>query len=156
MRLGADSGAPPDTTLDGLPGGMRAAVEEALRPDEGLRAVWSTRGLGANALVCTKDRALIAKRAPDLVRWAVGVYPYDTLASVVILDGRPGATQVELEPFAADAPVAPGPFEDFPDAYYQESRRLVAPNTVMFRNRRRAREAVEFLEGMIAAGGRRR
>lgn len=155
MRWGTDGGPPPDTSLDGLPRGMRAAVEDALGPDEGIHAVWSTRGIGANALVCTGDRALISKRAPDLVRWAVGVYPYETVAAVVILDGRPGSTQVELEPLAPESPAAPGPFEDFPDTYYQESRRLIAPNTVMFRSRRRARAAVEFLEGMIAGSGRR-
>ena len=43
-----------------------------------------------------------------------------------------------------------GPFDDFPDAYFQESRRLVAPNTLMFRGRRRAREAAETLERLIA------
>jgi hypothetical protein len=136
---------------------MREAVEATLRPGESIRAVWSTRGLGANALICTDDRALICKRASDLMHWAVSVYPYETIASVGALDGRPGATQVELKPLSSEAPAgdSPAPFEDFPDAYYQESRRLVAPNTVMFRNRRRAREAVGFLEGMIAAGGRR-
>ncbi len=57
---------------------MRDAVEEALRPGEGLRAVWSTRGLGANALDLYQGPRLIAKRAPDLVHWAVTVYPYES------------------------------------------------------------------------------
>ncbi len=142
------------SSLDGLPGGMRRAVEGVLTYGEQLLAVWVTRGLGANALVCASERVLIAKRT-DLINWTVAAYPYAELAAASMLESRPGATQVELEPRHAPEPSAPAPFEDFPDAYYQESRRLVAPNTVMFRNRRRAREAVEFLEGMIAAGGRR-
>jgi hypothetical protein len=135
--------------LDRLPRGMRGAIDEVLEPGERILAVWSTRGLGANALVCTPTRALISKRT-DLIRWTVGVFRYSELASVEILDGRPGATQVELAPLEPAPAQPPGPFEEFPDAYYQESRRLVAPNTVMFRNRRRAREAVEALEGLIA------
>ena len=133
---------------------MRRAVEGALAPGEQLLAVWKTRGFGANALICAPERALVAKRA-DLINWTVAAYPYAELAAASMLDSRPGATQVELEPRDAPRPSAPTPFADFPDAYYQESRRLVAPNTVMFRNRRRAREAAEFLEGMIAAGGGR-
>ncbi len=136
--------------LDRLPRGMRAAIEEALELGEEVLEVWSTRGFGANALVCTPTRALISKRT-ELLRWTVGVFPYSGIASVEIFDGRPGAAvQVALAPLEPDSPPSPGPFDDFPDAYYQESRRLVAANTVMFRNRRRAREAVEIVEGLIA------
>jgi hypothetical protein len=142
-----------EVTLDRLPRGMREAVEGVLEPEEMLLAVWSTRGYGANALVCAAERALIAKRT-DLVHWTVGAYRYADIASVVMLDSRPGATQVELEPLPSEAPPAPVPFAEFPDAYYQESRRLVASNTVMFRSRRRAREAVAFLEGLVASSRR--
>jgi hypothetical protein len=135
--------------LDRLPRGMREALETELAPSEEIRAVWNTRGLGANALVCTSERALIAKR-PSLTRWTVGIYPYSELAGVEMLDARPGATQVELKPRDAGARDEPGPFADFPDAYYQESRRIVAPNTVIFRSRRRAREAAAFMEALIA------
>jgi hypothetical protein len=140
--------------LGRLPRGMRSAVEDVLEPGEELLAVWKTRGFGANALVCTSERALISKR-PDHIHWSVGVYPYAEIESVEMLDSRPGATQVELRPRGGDAADNPPIFADFPDAYYQESRRLVAPNTVMFRSRRRAREAAEFLEARIAEGGRR-
>jgi hypothetical protein len=133
---------------------MRRAVEGVLAPGEQLLGVWKTRGFGANALICASERALVVKRT-DMIHWTVAVYPYRELATVSMLDSRPGATQVELEARDAPQPSAPAPFADFPDAYYQESRRLVAANTVMFRNRRRAREAVEFLEGMIAARGGR-
>ena len=143
-----------ETTLGRLPRGMRKAVEDVLEPGEELLAVWSTRGYGANALVCAAERALVSKRT-DLVHWSVGAYRYADIASVVMLDSRPGATQVELEPIVSDMPQTPAPFAAFPDAYYQESRRLVAPNTVMFRSRRRAREAVAFLEGLVAESRRR-
>jgi hypothetical protein len=132
-----------------LPRGMRAAIEEALEPGEEIVGVWSTRGFGANALVCAPTRVLISKRT-DLVRWSVGAFRYSDIGSVEIIDGRPGATQVELTPLDPTPAPTPGPFDQFPDAYYQESRRLVASNTVMFRNRRRAREAVAALEGLIA------
>jgi hypothetical protein len=143
-----------EPTLDRLPRGMRETLEDVLEPGEELLAVWSTRGYGANALVCAAERALISKRT-DLLHWSVGAYRYADIGSVVMLDSRPGATQVELEPIVSDAPQTPAPFAEFPDAYYQESRRLVAPNTVMFRSRRRAREAVEFLERAIADSRRR-
>lgn len=137
-------------TLDTLPRGMRGAIEEALEPGEEIVAVWSTRGLGANALVCTSARALIAKRA-ELIRWSVAAFPYSEIAAVELDDGRPGAAaQLVLVPPEPEAPPKPGPFDDFPDAYFQESRRLVAPNTLMFRGRRRAREAAETLERLIA------
>jgi hypothetical protein len=137
-------------TLDPLPRGMRGAIEEALEPGEEIVAVWSTRGLGANALVCTSTRALIAKRA-ELIRWSVAAFSYSEIAAVEVVDGRPGAAaQLVLVPPEPEAPPKPGPFDDFPDAYFQESRRLVAPNTLMFRGRRRAREAAETLERLIA------
>jgi hypothetical protein len=137
-------------TLDTLPRGMRGAIEEALEPGEEIVAVWSTRGLGANALVCTSTRALIAKRA-ELIRWSVAAFSYSEIAAVEVVDGRPGAAaQLVLVPPEPEAPPKPGPFDDFPDAYFQESRRLVAPNTLMFRGRRRAREAAETLERLIA------
>jgi hypothetical protein len=136
--------------LDRLPRGMRDAVEDVLEPGEEIVAVWSTRGLGANALVCTSTRALIAKRA-ELIRWSVGVFAYSQIASVKVIDGRPGAAaQLVLVPPEPEMPRIPGPFDDFPDAYFQESRRLAAPNTLMLRSRRRAREAVEALEQLIA------
>lgn len=136
--------------LDRLPRGMRGAIEEALEPGEDIIGVWTTRGLGANALVCAPTRALISKRV-GLARWTVGAFRYSEIASVEIIEGRPGAAvQVVLVPPEPEKPPAPGPFDDFPDAYFQESRRLVAPNTVMFRNRRRAREAVEGIEDLIA------
>jgi hypothetical protein len=59
-----------------------------------------------------------------------------------------------LVPRRDGAPPKPGPFDDFPDAYFQESRRLVAPNTVMFRGRRRAHEAAEIVKQLIAAAPR--
>jgi hypothetical protein len=130
---------------------MRDAIEATLEPGEEVTAVWSTRGLGANALVCGTTRALIAKRRA-LRGWTVAAFPYSEIASVESIEGRPGgAVQVVLVPTAteADRP-APGPFDDFPDAYFQESRRLVAPNTLMLRSRRRAREAVERVERLIA------
>jgi hypothetical protein len=136
--------------LDPLPRGMRGAIEEALEAGEEIVAVWSTRGLGANALVCTSTRALVAKRA-ELIRWSVATFPYSEIAAVEVIDGRPGgAVQLVLVPPEPEAPPRPGPFDDFPDAYFQESRRLVAPNTLMFRGRRRAREAAETLERLIA------
>ena len=136
--------------LESLPRGMRAAIEEVLEPGEEIVAVWNTRGLGANALVCASARALVAKRA-ELIRWSVGAFPYSEIVSVEVIEGRPGAAvQVVLVPPEPETPPKPGPFDDFPDAYFQESRRLVAPNTLMFRSRRRAREAVEVLEGLIA------
>jgi hypothetical protein len=88
-----------------------------LTPGEELLAVWSTRGFGANALICTPGRALISKR-PDHIRWSVGVFPYAELAGVEMLDSRPGATQVELQARVAAEPERP--FADFPDAYYQD------------------------------------
>jgi hypothetical protein len=131
-----------------MPSGMRVAIEEVLGPGEHIVQTWSTRGLGANALVCAATRALIAKRA-DLVHWSATSFPYSELAKAEILDGRPlAAVQMELIP-RNPAPRSQ-PFDDFPDAYYQESRRLVAPNTVMFRNRKRAREAADVLEDLIA------
>lgn len=141
-----------EATLDRLPKGMRQAVEEVLKPGEQLLAIWNTRGYGANALICAADRALIAKR--PLLRWTVGVYPYAEIESVEMLDSRPGATQVELNLRGAEAADRPPIYADFPDAYYQESRRLVASNTVMFRSRRRAREAAEYLQGLVAERGR--
>jgi len=138
----------PDAAFDRMPRGMRSAIEEALEPGEQILEVWSTRGPGANALVCAAARALISKRT-DLVHWTVAAFRYSELGSVEILDGRPlSAVQVELAP--RDPVPQTGPFDDFPDAYYQESRRLVAPNTVMFRNRKRAREAVAILEDLVA------
>ena len=143
----------PTPTLDGLPAGMRKAVEEVMRADEPLVGVWTTRGFGANALVCTSWRALVAKRA-ELVRWSVGSFPYGEIDSVEVWQGRPGsAVQVEIVQPQPDNPPKPGIFDDFPDAYYQESRRIVAPNTIMFRSRRRAREAVESLQGLIVERG---
>jgi hypothetical protein len=137
-------------TLDGLPRGMRGAIEEALEPGERIVGVWATRGFGANALVCAAARALISKRI-GLTGWSVGAFPYAEIESVEVIEGRPGAAvQVVLVPPDPKTPPKPGPFDDFPDAYFQESRRLVAPNTVMFRSRRGAREAVESLEGLVA------
>ena len=49
--------------LDGLPRGMRDVIEQALEAGEEVVGVWSTRGLGANALVCAPARALISKRS---------------------------------------------------------------------------------------------
>jgi hypothetical protein len=138
----------PDSVFDRMAPGIRRAIEEALEPGEEIVQAWSTRGLGANALVCAAKRALIAKRT-DLVHWSVAAFRYSELGKAEILDGRPlAAVQVELAP-RNPAPRS-GPFDDFPDAYYQESRRLVAANTVMFRNRRRAREAVAILDDLIA------
>jgi hypothetical protein len=129
---------------------MRRAIEQTLEPGEEILGVWTTRGPGANALVCAPARALISKRFV-LGRWSVGAFPYSEIDSVEVIQGRPGAAvQVVLVPPEPDTPKKSGPFDDFPDAYYQESRRLVAPNTLMFRNRRRAREAVEGLERLIA------
>jgi len=130
---------------------MRAAVDEVLDPGEEVVAVWTTRGIGANALVCARTRAVIAKRA-ELIRWNVFPFPYAEIETVELIDGRPGAAaQLVLVQRRQGPPPKPGPFDDFPDAYFQESRRLVAPNTLMFRGRRRAREAAELLERLIAA-----
>jgi hypothetical protein len=138
-----------ESAFERMPEGMRRAIEAVLEPGERILEVWSTRGPGANALVCAADRALISKRT-DLIHWSVGAFPYSELRAAEMLDGRPlAAVQVELAP-RDPGPRDPGPFEDFPDAYYQESRRLVAANTVMFRSRRRAREAVAILEDLIA------
>jgi hypothetical protein len=138
-----------EATLERLPRGMRDAVAEVLEPEEEIVAVWTTRGLGANALVCTPERALIAKRR--LVRWSVAAFPYAEIASVEVIEGRPGAAaQLMLVPPQPPTPPKPGPFDDHPDAYFQESRRLVAANTVMFRSRRRASEAAETVEELIA------
>jgi hypothetical protein len=136
--------------LKGLPRGMRDAVLAALGPDERIVAVWSTRGIGANALVCTSTRALTAKRT-ELIRWSVAAFPYPEIASVEVIEGRPGAAaQLMIVPPEPRTPPEPGPFDDHPDAYFQESRRLVAPNTVMFRGSGRAREAAETLRELIA------
>jgi hypothetical protein len=138
-----------DSAFDRMPAGMRAVIEDTLDPGERILEAWITRGLGANALVCADERALISKRA-DMVHWSVASFRYAELGKPEILDGRPlAATQVELVP-RVPAPPSKQLFDDFPDAYYQESRRLVAPNTVMFRNRKRAREAVAILEDLIA------
>lgn len=137
-----------EATLERLPRGMRDAVAEVLEPGEEIVAVWTTRGLGANALVCTPARALIAKR--QLVRWSVAAFPYPEIASVEVIEGRPGAAaQLMLVPPQPETPPKPGPFDDHPDVYFQESRRLVAPNTVMFRGRRRAQEAAETVRELI-------
>jgi hypothetical protein len=137
-----------EASLERLPRGMRDAVAEVLETGETIVGLWTTRGLGANALVCTPTRALIAKR--QLARWSVGVFPYRDIASVELIEGRPGAaTQLVLVPPEPEAPPKAGAFDDFPDAYFQESRRLVAPNTVMFRGRRRAREAAETVEALL-------
>jgi hypothetical protein len=128
---------------------MRDAVAAILEPGEEIVAVWTTRGLGANALVCSPKRALIAKRR--LVRWSVAAFPYAEIASVEVIEGRPGAAaQLMLVPPPPPTPPKPGPFDDHPDVYFQESRRLVAPNTVMFRGRRHANEAAETVEELIA------
>jgi hypothetical protein len=137
-----------EPSLDRLPRGMRDAVAEVLEPGEEIVAVWTTRGLGANALICTPARALIAKR--QLVAWSVAAFPYAEIASVEVIEGRPGAAaQLMLVPPTPATPPKPGPFDDHPDAYFQESRRLVAPNTVMFRGRGRAREAAETVRELI-------
>ncbi len=129
---------------------MRDVIEQALEAGEEVVGVWSTRGLGANALVCAPARALISKRS-GLRRWSVTAFPYSEIGSVEVIRGRPGgAVQVALVPPKPETPAKPGVFDDFPDAYFQESRRLVAPNTLMFRSRRRAREAVEAVERLIA------
>jgi hypothetical protein len=130
---------------------MRAAVEEVLDPGEVIVGVWTTRGFGANALVCAATRALIAKRA-ELIRWSVATFQYADIDSVDVHSGRPGAAaQIELVPRLDGPPREPGKWDEFPDAYFQESRRLVAPNTLMFRGRGRAREAAETVEQLIAA-----
>ena len=148
--LGSDAVDDPVAAFERMPGGMRRAIEGMLDPSERILEVWSTRGPGANALVCAEERALISKRT-DLIHWSVGAFPYSELRAAEMLDGRPlGAVQVELVAREPGPPREPGPFDDFPDAYYQESRRLVAANTVMFRNRRRAREAVAVVEDLIA------
>jgi hypothetical protein len=135
--------------LDELPRAMRSAVEEVLEPGEEIVGVWATRGIGANALVCAPTRALISKRV-GLRRWSVHAFPYTDIDSVEMVQGRPGAAvQVALVPVKSGEPREPGPFDDFPDAYFQESRALLAPNTLMLRNRRTAREAVEALQGLI-------
>ena len=95
---------------------MRDDVLAALGPDERIVAVWSTRGIGANALVCTSTRALTAKRT-ELIRWSVAAFPYPEIASVEVIEG---------------------PCRGF------------APNTVMFRGTRRAREAAETLRELTA------
>jgi hypothetical protein len=137
-----------EASLDRLPRGMRYAVAEALEPSEEIVAVWTTRGLGANALICTPARALIAKR--QLVAWSVASFPYPDIASVEVIEGRPGAAaQLMLVPPPPCTPPKPGPFDDHPDVYFQESRRLVAPNTVMFRRRRGALEAAETVRELI-------
>lgn len=141
--------------LDALPRGMRAAVLEVLEPGEDIVGVWTTRGIGANALICTAVRALIAKRA-ELIHWSVAAFPYSEIASVEVIEGRPGAAaQVVLMPPTPEAPPRPGLFDDFPDAYFQESRRLVAPNTLMFRGRERAREVAETLKRLTVQHGPR-
>jgi hypothetical protein len=132
-----------------LPAGMRAELEQTLESGEEILELWSTRGIGANALVCTPTRALISKRS-NLIRWMVGTFPYSELTGARVLDGRPGATQVELVGPEPSQPRPPTAFDDFPDAYYQVSVRLLAANTVMFRSRRRAREAATVLEDLIA------
>jgi hypothetical protein len=135
--------------LERLPRGMREAIEATLAPGEPVVEVFGTRGFGANALVCTPTRALISKRT--VLRWSVGVFPYSEIDSVEMIEGRPGAAvQVELRPRDPGPARPPGPFDDFPDAYYQESRRLVAANTLVLRNRRRGREAVEALDSLLA------
>jgi hypothetical protein len=135
--------------LSSLPRRMAAAVDEVLEAGELLVDVWSTRGIGANALVCAAERALIAKRR--LTSWTVGSFPYAEIASVELIEGRPGsAVQLVLHGIEAEPP-EPAPFDDFPDVYFQESRRLAAPNTVMFRSRRRAEEPVELLSALVAA-----
>lgn len=137
-----------EASLERLPRGMRDAVAEVLEPGEQVVAAWTTRGLGANALVCTPVRALIAKR--QFVSWSVAAFPYREIASVEVIEGRPGAAaQLMLVPPAPAIPPKPGPFDDHPDVYFQESRRLVAPNTVMFRGRRRAQEAAETVRDLI-------
>ena len=129
---------------------MRDAVLEILEPGEAIIATWATRGIGANALVCTGTRALIAKRA-ELIRWSVTAFPYAEIAAVEVLDGRPGAaTELVLVPPESEQTARPGPFDDFPDAYFQESRRLVAPNTLVLRSRRRATQAAETVRSLIA------
>ncbi len=130
---------------------MRAAVADVLDPGEELVGVWTTRGFGANAILCTPSRALIAKRT-ELIRWSVAAFPYSELESVQVYGSRPGAAaQVELVPRRHGPPPPPGPWDEFPDAYFQESRRLVAPNTVLLRSRGRAREAAETVKRLIAA-----
>jgi hypothetical protein len=137
-----------EASLERLPRGMRDAVAEVLEPGEEIVAVWTTRGLGANALVCTPARALIAKR--QFISWSVAAFPYPEIASVEVIEGRPGsAAQLILVPPEPETPPKPGPFDDHPDVYFQESRRLVAPNTVMFRGRRRAQEAAETVRELI-------
>jgi hypothetical protein len=137
-----------EASLERLPRGMRDAVGEVLETGETIIALWTTRGLGANALICTPVRALIAKR--QLISWSVAAFPYTEIASVEVIEGRPGsAAQLVLVPPPSAAPPKPGPFDDHPDVYFQESRRLVAPNTVMFRGRRRAHEAAETVRELI-------
>jgi hypothetical protein len=137
-----------EASLERLPRGMRDAVAAVLEPDERIVVLWTTRGLGANALICTPARALIAKRR--LVSWSVAVFPYAEIAAVEVIEGRPGsAAQLMLVPPPPDEPPEPGPFDDHPDVYFQESRRLVAPNTVLFRSRRRAEEAAETVRELI-------
>jgi hypothetical protein len=137
-----------EASLERLPRGMRDAVAEVLEPDEEIVALWTTRGLGANALICTPTQALIAKR--QFISWSVAAFPYPEIASVEVIEGRPGAAaQLILVPPPPATPPKPGPFDDHPDVYFQESRSLVAPNTVMFRGRRRAQEAADTVRELI-------
>jgi hypothetical protein len=93
-----------EASLERLPRGMRDAVAEVLEPGEQVVAAWTTRGLGANALICTPTRALIAKR--QFISWSVAAFPYPEVASVEVLEGRPGsAAQLILVPPEPETPL---------------------------------------------------
>lgn len=121
---------------------------KSLGEDEHLVAAWSSRGAGANALVCTNRRALVAKR-PGFVQWMVSGYELSAIDNVNVSWGRFGnATVIHLATGGQPAPKQmEGPLTD--------PKVLQAPNIILLRKRAVAEDAVQTLQRLIAAAAQR-
>lgn len=66
---------------------MRDAVERTLAHDEAIEHIWVTRGSGANALVVTGSRVMIAKKGGNFFVWDVNTLPRAAISAAVFRRG---------------------------------------------------------------------
>lgn len=66
---------------------MRDAVERTLAHDEAIEHIWVTRGSGANALVVTGSRVMIAKKGENFFVWDVNTLPRAAISAAVFRRG---------------------------------------------------------------------
>lgn len=59
---------------------MRDAIERTLAHHEEIEHIWTTRGIGANALVVTGTRVLIVKKSGNFLSWQVHTMPSSALS----------------------------------------------------------------------------